>query len=134
WFLTGPLTGRPPGGIVPDDDPDVVPPRPRAEPQPFELFAYDEQMMGSSTAAPRLPQEFRGPLRSQGFVQAPFETDGGTGRQLAVATGWTGGPCVYLLGRMHPLPGQTSKRLGFFAFVLATCFSVALLTAAGLVR
>jgi len=43
WFLTGPLDGRPRPGDPVDPNPDALPPRPKVNPQPFELFAYDEQ-------------------------------------------------------------------------------------------
>ena len=55
WFLTGPLEGRPPGGLFISDDPEALPPRPRVSPQPFELFAYDAQFIGTSSGSARFP-------------------------------------------------------------------------------
>src|SRR5262245_18966797 len=60
WFLTGPLLGRPRRGEVVDPD---MPPRPKTDPQPFELFAFDADFAGTSTAAPRFPQELRVAMR-----------------------------------------------------------------------
>ena len=106
WFLTGPLEGRPPRG-VPDPNPDVLPPRPKALPQPFELFAYDEEFVGSSPASPRFPDDFKRALRRETKpVSGQFDTDAGTGAQFVVPTGWVGTTCMYFLGRMRPPVGS----------------------------
>ena len=120
WFFTGPQEGRPRDGVFVPLSPDQLEPRPRPEPQPFELFAYDEAFGGSSSAAPRFPADFRPLMRtsSQPAV-APYETELGTGVQMAVSTGWTGSVCRYFLGRMAPPPNQMRQRLlwalGLFA-------------------
>jgi hypothetical protein len=59
WFLTGPLEGRPRGGVFVESEANPLPPRPKVVAQPFELFAYDEQFIGSSPASARFPNEFR---------------------------------------------------------------------------
>jgi signal transduction histidine kinase len=128
WFLTGPLEGRPANGLFIERSPDDLPPRPRVEPQPFELFAYDEAFVGSSSASARFPQELRRAMRSSSQpATLPFETDAGTGVQVALPTGWTGGPCVYFLGRMAPPPNQLRRRLLTATGVFAVVFAGALL-------
>lgn len=123
WFLTGPLEGRPPRGVF-VETPDTLPPRPKVTPQPFELFAYDEQFVPSSSAAARFPPDFRRALRASGDpVRAPYVTDAGTGVQLAMPTGWIGSTCMFFLGRMEAPPSQQRDRLltygGLFtAFVI----------------
>ena len=92
WFLTGPLQGRPKPTDPVNPDPDALKPRARLVEQPFELFAFDEELIGSSTATPRFPAELRFPLRQSDGppVFAPFPTPAGTGVQMAVMTGWRG--------------------------------------------
>jgi signal transduction histidine kinase len=134
WFLTGPLDGRPPAGTPPNPDPDALPPRPKVSPQPFELFAYDEDFTGSSSAAPRFPNEFRYRLQAAApEVIGPHETEFGTGVQFAVPTGWIGSPCMYFLGRMEPQPDQASARRWTFLLSFAVAFGVALVAAAPMV-
>ena len=112
WFLTGPLDGRPPGGVFVPRHPDELPPRPRIDPQPFELFAYDIDFVGSSSATPRFPQELRRAMRSSSApASVPWETEQGTGVQVAMPTGWVGSTCMYFLGRMAPPPNQTGQRV-----------------------
>jgi signal transduction histidine kinase len=131
WFLTGPLDGRPSAGTPPNPDPDALPPRPRVSPQPFELFAYDENFTGSSSAAPRFPNEFRYRLQAAApEVVGPYETEFGTGVQFAVPTGWIGGPCMYFLGRMEPPPDQSSARRWLFIAAFAVGLGIALAAAA----
>lgn len=128
WFLTGPLEGRPPRGEFVSADPDALAPRPKVNPQPFELFAYDEQFLGTSEAAPQFPREFRMALQaSSDPVAAPFKTDEGTGVQIGVETGWIGGPCMYFLGRLAPPPDQWAQRLRLFAGVLGVLLLVSVL-------
>ena len=134
WFLTGPLDGRPPAGTPPNPDPDALPPRPRVSPQPFELFAYDEDFTGSSSAAPRFPNEFRYRLQAAApEAIGPHETEFGTGVQFAVPTGWIGSPCMYFLGRMEPPPDQSSTRRWLFIMSFAAAFGAALAAAAPMV-
>jgi signal transduction histidine kinase len=128
WFLTGPLDGRPRPGTPVDPDPDALPPRPKVAPQPFELFAYDETFGGSSPAAPRFPTDLRHRLlAAMPEAFAPYETAGGTGVQMAVPTGWIGGPCMYFLGRMEPPPDQASlsRRVLVAAYVIALAAALA---------
>lgn len=135
WFFTGPLLGRPRGGVFQDPSPDALPPRPKVSPQPFELFAYDQAFIGSSTASPRFPADFRRDMRSDStVVKAPYATDTGTGVQVAMATGWTGGPCMYLLGRMEPPPNQMRQRLLTIAALFGTFFLVAFAASLPMVR
>ncbi len=134
WFLTGPLEGRPPGGVFVESG-DTLPPRPRVSPQPFELFAYDEALIGSSPATPRLPADIRRQLRSlSDVVVAPYVSENGTGVQVAMPTGWIGGPCMYFLGRLEPPPHQQRQRALFFFGFLAVSFGVAWLAATPVVR
>jgi signal transduction histidine kinase len=134
WFFTGPLSGRPrPGDPAPADE--ALAPRARASEQPYELFAFDEDFTGSSTAAPRFPTEFRHALRQAGgHVVGPFETREGTGAQIGVWTGWIPGPCAVLLGRMRPPPGQTASRVKLFAGLTGMFFLVAIAALAPTVR
>lgn len=112
WFLTGPLEGRPAGGVFVETSPDQLPPRPKVTAQPFELFAYDEAFVGSSSASARFPQDFKRALRSDSVpVFAQYQTGAGTGVQMAVTTGWRGGPCMYFLGRMEAPPHQMRQRV-----------------------
>lgn len=127
WFLAGPLIGRPPSGVFVESFPDEPPPRPRVEPQPFELFAYDGQLLGSSPASPRLPEGFRRVLRfQQASVSAPYVTESGTGVQVAMPTGWIDGPCAYFLGRMDAPPHQLRQRVLTILGVFVVTFLVAL--------
>lgn len=131
WFLTGPLEGRPKGGqpaITTETNEEALPPRPKIVPMPYELFGYDEQFVGSSSATPRFPQDFRRIIRSSTApIFAPYEVNGGTGIQMALSTGWIGSPCQYLLGRMEPPTDQKMLRVWNFA----TFFAVALFVALG---
>ncbi len=127
WFLTGPLEGRPPRGEFTSQDPNALPPRPRAEPQPFELFAYDEGFLGSGPATPQFPREFRAHLRtSDQPLVASYDAPGpGRGAQVAMRTGWIGGRCQYFLGRMHPPPGVWAWRITMFLGLLGLTFAAA---------
>lgn len=136
WFLMGPLDGRPKGGIFVSADPEALAPRPKINPQPFELFAYDEQFLGTSPAAARFPPEFRRVLRVPGSVggldvaSGPHVTATGTGVQVAVPTGWNGGPCAYFLGRLEPPPNQLRTSFLTYGGVLLATFVVALIAGA----
>lgn len=130
WFLTGPLINRPPNGVFVPSEPDQLEPRPRVSPQPFELFGYDEQFIGSSSATPQLPREFRLLLRgSDEALKAPYYTPEGTGVQLAISTGWNGSKCNYLLGRMAPPPNQRRQRLITLAEIFVVVASMTMLAA-----
>jgi len=112
WFFTGPQDGRPTGGVFVPTQSDQLEPRPRPEPQPFELFAYGENFGGSSPAAPRFPNELRVAMRQAARPAViSYDSERGTGLQVAVPTGWTGSVCMYFLGRMEPPPGQTRHRI-----------------------
>lgn len=135
WFLTGPLVGRPPGGVFVETLDNPLPPRPRVEPQPFELFAYDDQLAGSSSATPRLDPDIRQRLRfTRETVVTPHMTEAGTGVQVAMATGWTGGPCAYLVGRMDAPPNQLRQRILTAIGIFAVCFVAALAALVPIVR
>ena len=134
WFLTGPLEGRPRRGepVIDPNNPDALPPRPKVTEQPFELFAFDEQFRGSSSAAPRFPNDFRRGLQQQSAAVFGSFDEGGRGAQMAVATGWIGSPCMYFLGRMRVAPGQTATRVKMFAVLFALVFAGAWLAQAHL--
>jgi signal transduction histidine kinase len=128
WFLTGPLEGRPKGGVFVSNDPEALPPRPKVIPQPFELFAYDDQFIGSSSASARFPPEFRQALRQRSEpVKAAHITAQGTGTQLAMPTGWIGSTCMFFLGRMEAPLNQRSVRLWTYGGLFAATFLVGLL-------
>jgi signal transduction histidine kinase len=127
WFLTGPLEGRPAGGVFVETSPDDLPPRPKVTNQPFELFAYDEEFVGSSSASARFPAEFRRRLRASAEpIVEPYQTPAGTGVQMAIGTGWIGSPCMYFLGRLAPPPHQMRSRVLVFAGTYALSFALAL--------
>ncbi len=135
WFFTGPQEGRPTGGVFVPMQPDQLEPRPRPEPQPFELFAYDETFGGSSSAAPRFPADFRRLVRiARDPALAPYETERGTGVQVAVSTGWVGGPCTYFLGRMEPPPNQQRQRILWVFGLFIASFLTALATTVPLIH
>jgi signal transduction histidine kinase len=126
WFFTGPQEGRPTGGVFVPSLSDQLEPRPRPEPQPFELFAYAENFGGSSPAAPRFPAELRVAMRqSSRPAVLPYESERGTGVQVAVPTGWNGSVCMYFLGRMEPPPNQTRQRILTFLGLFAITFLAA---------
>jgi signal transduction histidine kinase len=130
WFLTGPLTGRPRPGDPPPG-PEALPARPRPAEQGFELFPYDEELLGSSPASPRIPEDMKRALRrSRTPIPAPFVTPEGTGAQVALWTGWNGGPCAAFLARMRPPPGQWTSRLILFVSLVGI-FAVTAFLATG---
>ena len=134
WFLTGPLEGRPKKGEAVNPDPDFAP-RPKVQDQPFELFAFDEDFLGSSPAAPRFPNELRIALRtSYQPTTTPFVTKDGTGVQVAAWTGWLTGPCAVFLGRLRPAPHATLRQLELFGGLLLVCYAVAWLAVLPTVR
>jgi signal transduction histidine kinase len=141
WFLAGPRFNRPSAAERQMPDADVYLARPSPDPLPFELFAYDDQFLGSSSAAPRLPEELKRELRSSREVRSAssrFETDAGAGWQTARLTGWTPGPCALLLFRIRPEPGAGWRRAALagttFVLVFAGTLVAALPTAARIRR
>ena len=124
WFLAGPREAAPSAAILAQPDADVLAPRPDVKPRPVEFFAYDVELIGQSTAAPRLPTDLRSLLRGgEPQVTMPFKTEEGTGVQTAIMTNWDG-PCAALLFRMHPPPGQLMERARIFGFLAAGIFVV----------
>jgi signal transduction histidine kinase len=104
WFLTGMLDGRP-GPKDPKPGPDELPARPHLDPQPYQLFAYDDELVPSSPVGVRFPSAFKNAMRAGAPWQAgSYDAPGGEGAQFAVRTGWNGGPCAVLLGRMDAPP------------------------------
>jgi signal transduction histidine kinase len=134
WFLTGPLDGRPRGGDSANFNPDGLPARPRVTPQPFELFAYDEDFIATSPAAPRFPTAMRNALRAAApEVSEPYVTPDGDGVQVALPTNWIGGPCAYFLGRMAPRPDESSLARSVMAGAFLVALVVGLAAAAPLI-
>jgi len=135
WFLTGPLEGRPRRTDPPNTNPEALPPRPKVSEQPFELFAFDEDFLGSSPATPRFPNDLRFALRkSTTPVIVPFDTKDGTGVQMALWTGWFAGPCAVFLGRLRPEPHATLQKVALFGGVFVVCYAVAMLALMQTVR
>jgi signal transduction histidine kinase len=128
WFFTGPLIGRPRKDTIIDPD---NPPRPRYTQQPFELFAYDDQFLGSSAAAPRFPADLRNTLRTLApAASGTYTSAQGTGVQIAVATGWIDGPCAYFLARLQPPPDHRSALIWLALATFGLTALVALVTSA----
>ncbi len=124
WFLAGPRENAPSAALLAGPDADVLAPRPDTNPRDFEFFAYDLEMVGQSTAAPRLSQQTRARLRmTEQQVTEPFHTEAGTGAQTVLTTRWDG-PCAYLLFRMHPPPHQWRQRALMYAAFTAGAFVV----------
>ena len=131
WFLAGPRAGRPPLNARNVPDADVVLPRPNPAPLPIDVFAYDQDLSPSSTAGPSLPRDLRNTLRPPSNVRTAttrYPTPHGSGRQFVQATGWTPGPCAFLLFRMEPVPGLWWQRVMIFVAICAAAFGVAYLT------
>jgi len=127
WFLTGPLEGRPKFGVFESEDPDAFPPRPKVVEQPYELFAYDNEFIGSSSATPRMPAEYRDAVRTDtGSMTGRFDTPRGRGAQVAIATGWENSVCTYLLGRIEPAPHQRRDLIIAFVTTFLVMFGLAL--------
>lgn len=127
WFLAGPRENAPSAALLADPDADVLAPRPDATPRPVEFFAYDIELIGQSTAAPRLSATMRAQLRAGATsVTEDFTTGDGTGTQSVIATRWEG-PCAFLLVRMHPATGQSWQRAGLFGAFSLLAFAVTML-------
>jgi len=132
WFLAGPRTGRPrpEERLLPDAD--VRLPRPSAEELPFEFFAFDEGFVPASVAGPRFPETFKRAMRasvSERQVSGEYASATGTGLQVARFTGWSPGPCAYLLFRQQPVPRQWLRRAVLFTSLYGVSFLVALAAA-----
>jgi signal transduction histidine kinase len=131
WFLTGPLDGRPRFGVFVPTVPDQLEPRPRVEPQAFELFGYDEAFIGSGSATPRFAQELRLPMRlGNESAVAPYVTEAGTGVQMVLDTQWIASKCRYLLGRLEAPPNQARDRWIARAAIFGVTAAMAMLAAA----
>ncbi len=132
WFLAGPRPGRPTQAERALPDADVNLPRPSTEELPFEFFAYNEQFVPTSTAGPRFPDDFRQAMRSSPpsrTMRGPWESQAGTGFQIAQLTGWSPGRCAVLLYRMRPPPNRLIIRGLIFGGALLVCFAVAMAVA-----
>jgi signal transduction histidine kinase len=132
WFLAGPRIGRPSREDRAQPDADVHLPRPSTEPLPFEFYAYDDQFLGSSVAAPRFPDDFKRLMRQsppQRVVRGAYDDDRGQGMQIARWTAWAPGPCAVLLFRLPTEEGTFWTGAGLFAAALGACLGVALATA-----
>ncbi len=124
WFLAGPRDNAPSAEVLADPNADVLAPRPDVQPRDFEFFPYDVEMIGQSTAAPRLSNETRAKLRqTELLVTEPFVTATGTGVQTVLTTHWQG-PCAFILFRMYPPPHQWRQRAMLFAGFTAGAFIV----------
>jgi len=132
WFLAGPRTGRPQPEERLLPDADVRLPRPSAEQLPFEFFAFDEAFVPSSVAGPRFPEDFKRAMRAsiaERQVLGEYDSASGTGLQVARFTGWSPGPCAYLLFRQQPVPRHWLRSITLFLSLYGVSFLVALLTA-----
>ena len=102
WFLTGSLLGRP-RPTDPKPGPDDLPPRPRFEETPYQLFAYDDEFVPSSPVGVHFPGDFKNLMRAGAeWEVAPYDAPDGVGVEFAMKTGWENGPCAILLARMAP--------------------------------
>ncbi len=132
WFLAGPRTGRPRAEERLQPDADVRLPRPKSDELPFEYFAYDEEFSPKSVAGSRFPDDLKRTLRRPDGPRVATSTfDGklGSGLQTALVTGWTPGPCSYLLFRQPGPPGVATSRLLLFTGILLVCGLVAWIAA-----
>jgi signal transduction histidine kinase len=131
WFMTGPLVGRPAGGVFVPAVPDQNEPRAKYTAQAFELFGYDEAFVGSGHATPPLPADIRRLIRwAKEPIVEPYLTDAGRGVHMWLATGWNGSKCQYLYARLAPTPHQWRDRLITFSSVFAVVALMALVAAA----
>src|SRR5262245_29734526 len=131
WFLAGPRTGRPTVEQRQQPDADVRVARPSTEELPFEVFPYDDQLTGTSTASPRFPEAFRRPMRAtppERTMVGSYSGKAGTGIELAQLTGWTPGPCAVLLFRLQPQPHRLLTSVLLFIGVFILCFAIALIS------
>jgi signal transduction histidine kinase len=132
WFLAGARTGRPKPEERLLPDADVHLPRPRADPLPFEYFAYTEDFSPSSVAGPRFPDELKRRMRTsppERIVTVAYSNALGAGIQTAIMTNWVPGPCSVLLFRQLDPPNRVSSAMILFTGVYALCFAIAWLAA-----
>ena len=132
WFLAGPRQGRPRAEERNQPDADVRLPRPKADEMPFEYFAYDEEFSPKSTAGARFPEDMKRAMRAPNaprVLTSTFVGKFGSGLQTAIATGWTPGPCSYLLLRQPPPPGVGTSKAVLFGGMFAVFAIVAWLAA-----
>ena len=128
WFLAGPRGGRPSAAERQMVDADVYLPRPKTDPLPFEFFPFADDFLGSSTASPRFPDEFKRAMRQSPPAQimsGTFANETGSGVQVARLTGWTPGPCAVLLFRSRTEPGAWRSRAWLFALSFVLSLAVA---------
>jgi signal transduction histidine kinase len=128
WFLAGPRGGRPSAAERQMADADVYLPRPKTDPLPFEFFPFDNDFLGSSTASPRFPDHFKRAMRQSPpalIMSGPFDSESGSGWQVARLTGWTPGPCAVLLFRSRPELGAWRSRALIFGLSFAVSLAVA---------
>ena len=128
WFLAGARTGRPKPEERLLPDADVYLPRPRADPLPFEYFAYNEEFSPSSVAGPRFPDDLKRPMRTSPpdrIVTGAYSNALGSGIQTAIMTNWSPGPCSILLFRQLDPPNRVSSAMILFIGVYAMCFAIA---------
>jgi signal transduction histidine kinase len=133
WFLAGPRAGRPSRADRALPDADVRLPRPGTDPLPFEFYAYDEQYLGSSVAAPRFSNDMKRLMRQsppQRVVGGRYDDERGRGLQIARWTGWVPGSCAVLLFRLPDESGGFWSAAGLFLLAFGAALGVAL--AAGL--
>jgi signal transduction histidine kinase len=133
WFLAGPRTGRPSPEERLQPDADVRLPRPKSDELPFEYFAYDEEFSPKSVAGSKFPDDMKRAFRrpdAPRVVTSTFAGKLGSGLQTAVATGWTPGPCSYLLFRQPGPPGVALSRAALFGGIFVVCALVAWLSTA----
>ena len=136
WFLAGPRESRPTLAERQQPDADALVKRPSAAALPFEFFAYSQDFMPLSTAAPALPPEMKNPLRVDPelkFVSGTFETRAGGGFQQVRVTGW-GNPCAMILFRLYREPGHASTGFWLFFGVAAALFVCGLAVSAPIER
>jgi signal transduction histidine kinase len=83
-------------------------------------------------AGSKFPDDMKRALRTPGaprVVTSTFNGKLGTGLQTAVVTGWTPGPCSYLLFRQPAPPGTAMSRAALFGGIFLVCAVVAWLAA-----
>ena len=132
WFLAGPRTGRPSREERLQPDADVRLPRPKGDELPFEYFAYDEDFSPKSVAGSKFPDDMKRALRrpdAPRIVTSTFAGKLGTGLQTAVVTGWTPGPCSYLLVRQPGPPGMFTSRASLVGGIVLVCALIVWLAA-----
>jgi signal transduction histidine kinase len=130
WFFTGPQPNRPSRDAPPPGE-NELPPRPRPTEQGFEIYPYDDELLGSSPVSPRMPDDLRRALRhTSGMGRGTFDTPDGPGAQVAMWTRLERTPCAAMLGRLRPPPGRSTARLIFFVSLVGAFALIAYLASA----